>query len=774
MATSMYNHHRFARAVMKKFRKAPASLTIELHSNHWLFQGQQGKLEYDGPMRPFLQALREQAIPPSLLNTILNSSTHVPIYDGCLLIEIHDFRTSCLTAAQELANQASGSDLYQRNPFHHSKSATTRPTTTTTALNSRPAPTSALGMSGLPCSSSATQRPVAGPQTNGFGALHSAGKDSSEQDTCTKYRVVMKPDSVSMWEQLVHLNRLHGSQGEWDDQSVLQMESRILAAIAPPLALDTSFALSRTANLAIAVTAPTLPFMSWDGRYIARAERHKVEDQSVNAKQVHSGPSSTAAGESGTRKADVKGGQAGDESTSTARGKGDAATLGYEKQEIDLFAKLGKPSAEDLSEKARATWDEKASSPMSQWNWLSRTYGYHKLRRPGQEPPSNTIFTGQNTRGGAVNADASAAMMAIANERANGQAEDGGAAAAASAAAAAAAAAASATTKKKPTKKKRKDVGGEDSVRGGSVVDVKAEDSKDAVAAAEATKGKPKPKKKKDTTAANVTPTIPSKGKKRGIDEMSEAGSVNIAVPPSPSQPLRSAIGLENKSVVFSNLPPPGAAKKLTKKQQKAFDAAEREKARQQAEAAAAEQNPPKKKAKKNTAAPATAATTAGPVTNTGFTNPNAFNPTLATPLIDLVGLQDVAAPPPPEPSAVNLASGFPVDMIGQPQQQQQDYSQIMVPPNLLDPALPPHMANMPIGEVPENIFMAAAADVDFAFPFPMGGPEGSVASGFNGDVMEFGGGGSMEHVEELTMYNGMPDLSSRQPSGQSRAPPGS
>jgi hypothetical protein len=40
MATSMYNHHRFARAVMKKFRKAPASLTIELHSNHWLFQGQ--------------------------------------------------------------------------------------------------------------------------------------------------------------------------------------------------------------------------------------------------------------------------------------------------------------------------------------------------------------------------------------------------------------------------------------------------------------------------------------------------------------------------------------------------------------------------------------------------------------------------------------------------------------------------------------------------------------------------------------------------------------
>jgi hypothetical protein len=46
MATSMYNHHRFARAVMKKFRKAPASLTIELHSNHWLFKGQVSLLAF--------------------------------------------------------------------------------------------------------------------------------------------------------------------------------------------------------------------------------------------------------------------------------------------------------------------------------------------------------------------------------------------------------------------------------------------------------------------------------------------------------------------------------------------------------------------------------------------------------------------------------------------------------------------------------------------------------------------------------------------------------
>lgn len=129
------------------------------------------------------------------------------------------------------------------------------------------------------------------------------------------------------------------------------------------MALDTSFALSRTANLAIAVTAPTLPFMSWDGRYIARGERHKVEDQSVNAKQLDSGSTNAAAGEADTKKPGAKGIKAGDESRSTVRGKGEAATLGYEKQEIELFAKLGEPSAEDLSDKAKAAWDEKASSP---------------------------------------------------------------------------------------------------------------------------------------------------------------------------------------------------------------------------------------------------------------------------------------------------------------------------------------------------------------------------------------------------------------------------
>jgi hypothetical protein len=210
-----------------------------------------------------------------------------------------------------------------------------------------------MGMSGLPCSNATIGR--TGPQTNGLNALLTGLKESSEDPSCTKYRVVMKPDSVSMWEQLVHLNQVHGSEGEWDDQSVLQMESRILAAIAPPLALDTAFALCRTANLASAITAPAQPFMSWDGRYVPRAERRMVLEQGINAKLV---PQGGEAGESSTRKAPVPA-PAGDKRSK----RGDAVKFGYEQREIDVFAKMGAPSVEDLSDRARATREEKASSP---------------------------------------------------------------------------------------------------------------------------------------------------------------------------------------------------------------------------------------------------------------------------------------------------------------------------------------------------------------------------------------------------------------------------
>lgn len=126
------------------------------------------------------------------------------------------------------------------------------------------------------------------------------------------------------------------------------------------------------------------------------------------------------------------------------------------------------------------------------------------------------------------------------------------------------------------------------------------------------------------------------------------------------------------------------------------------------------------------------------------------------------MGLAEVAPANVPPPDQLGNYDA-PVDLSGE------DYNHV-VNANLLDPALPPDLAAMPIGEVPENIFMAAAADVDFNFPFAgMGGPEAEMdVSGAAGAGMDFGGLGN---PDEANLALAM--LQQAQMSDQSRVPPG-
>ena len=45
-----------------------------------------------GPMMPFLMALRAQVIPASLIPFLYDIRPPVSFYDGCLVVELHDFR----------------------------------------------------------------------------------------------------------------------------------------------------------------------------------------------------------------------------------------------------------------------------------------------------------------------------------------------------------------------------------------------------------------------------------------------------------------------------------------------------------------------------------------------------------------------------------------------------------------------------------------------------------------------------------------------------------
>ena len=149
-SASGYNHHRFARAVLKKSRKWEPSLVVQLYPSHWRFENSVGlpgpcgswltsrllalsrwssgslmlcsalllrpnfdrptldlsgtwnslarslaqpmTFQYSGPMSPFLLALRAQVIPAALIPFLYDIRPPVSFVDGCLVVEIQDSR----------------------------------------------------------------------------------------------------------------------------------------------------------------------------------------------------------------------------------------------------------------------------------------------------------------------------------------------------------------------------------------------------------------------------------------------------------------------------------------------------------------------------------------------------------------------------------------------------------------------------------------------------------------------------------------------------------
>jgi hypothetical protein len=64
---------------------------------------------YDGPMRPFLLALRAQVIPASLIPFLYDITPPVSLVDGCLVVEIQDFRKSPEVRTRVVMRQAAES-----------------------------------------------------------------------------------------------------------------------------------------------------------------------------------------------------------------------------------------------------------------------------------------------------------------------------------------------------------------------------------------------------------------------------------------------------------------------------------------------------------------------------------------------------------------------------------------------------------------------------------------------------------------------------------------
>lgn len=66
--------------IMRKFGGSPPSLIVHLHANHFRFDQQDGSFPYDSPMKVFMQHLRRDTVPHSMLEELVAS--RVRFYDG--------------------------------------------------------------------------------------------------------------------------------------------------------------------------------------------------------------------------------------------------------------------------------------------------------------------------------------------------------------------------------------------------------------------------------------------------------------------------------------------------------------------------------------------------------------------------------------------------------------------------------------------------------------------------------------------------------------------
>ncbi|KAF9558708.1 hypothetical protein CPC08DRAFT_736338 [Agrocybe pediades] len=169
-----YNRTRAVEELLAKTQSSPPTFTVHLHADYFVLN-HGNKFSYHNPVAFLLDDIRAHRIPVDFLD--LFDSEGVPFYEGCMIVELLDYRPS---KSQEPALKE--------------------------------------------------------PQ---------------------KTRVVLHPNTETLWADICNLNRKAG--GTWTDKDALEVEAKILLATSPPLCLDPDPHLTRIVNQVVRVSTPSTP-----------------------------------------------------------------------------------------------------------------------------------------------------------------------------------------------------------------------------------------------------------------------------------------------------------------------------------------------------------------------------------------------------------------------------------------------------------------------------------------------------------------------------------
>ncbi|KAI0027040.1 Spt20 family-domain-containing protein [Vararia minispora EC-137] len=98
-----YNVTRENRELLEKHRHDPASLSVQLYHDHWTLNSG-SKFLYNSPSAALLEEIRAYRMPVDLLELL--DQANVPFYDGCMIVELQDFREPRAVKDKKAAEEA--------------------------------------------------------------------------------------------------------------------------------------------------------------------------------------------------------------------------------------------------------------------------------------------------------------------------------------------------------------------------------------------------------------------------------------------------------------------------------------------------------------------------------------------------------------------------------------------------------------------------------------------------------------------------------------------
>lgn len=105
--------------ILAKHRGKLPSMRIYLYPSHFRINDSQETLTYASPMKEILTALRDKTLPHNMMEELYANGT--PFYDGCLIVEVHNYRSNTAKPKDSANGAADGSktafSIHNNNNF---------------------------------------------------------------------------------------------------------------------------------------------------------------------------------------------------------------------------------------------------------------------------------------------------------------------------------------------------------------------------------------------------------------------------------------------------------------------------------------------------------------------------------------------------------------------------------------------------------------------------------------------------------------------------------